>query len=235
MTIDLSVLDTIYHFMSLTYQGNWQYRAGSTPFMQKALEEGKKESILAHQWSCMALWYQLRHVCLELNKVVNSTELYERILNHDVSEVQCGDISLVIQLEGKHQDKHVQEREQLQHIIKGLSESIQQEMLSSFDQFEEDISHIMNIEILVAKFIESLQDDHFCLKFGDELPKYSELIQAVLEHRFFPRTYRLLEVLTQRGDDKAKNEVIAVAHHHVEQIRKAGIHISLPQNFNTIF
>ncbi|MFI5240873.1 MAG: HD domain-containing protein [Microgenomates group bacterium] len=217
-----SDLDGVYKFLSHSYHGNWQNRWGSTPFMSKF---SNSESILGHMWACMEFWFQIKGVFPELNKVVNSELLYEIIMNHDLGETYSGDVSMTRQINGEGSNKKLTERDQISSLVSTLDQKTQEVILRNFDDFEEDINNTSNIEVLVAKFIDTLQGDQFALIFGNDLVENSELIDKIISLRFTPYAKRLIDVLKVKHEDAAK-EVIQIANHHLEQIRLAGIKIS---------
>src|SRR5574340_1134190 len=178
-------LDGIYLFLSEAYKGNWQYRwGGGIPYMNSVNKKGHQESILAHQWSMMALWYQLRRLCPNLDKVVSSEKIYEIILNHDLGETYTGDISVFAQVRDKIRDKHLLERQELAKMAKSLPKSSQKGMLAIFDQYEQEADQIKSPEVLLARFLDALQGDHFAMVFGDKLPKNNPIIKTIVQKRF---------------------------------------------------
>lgn len=221
-------LDEIYTFMGRVYHGNWKNRWEGTPFMSEFNDSGRSESILGHMWALKELWFQIKQVCPALNKVVDSGLLYEKIMNHDLGETNDdGDISMTRQLKGEGQNKKVTEREQLLDLTKQLSQKTQSIILNNFDEFEEKPENINNIETLVAKFLDTLQGDQFALTFGNNLPENSELIDKIVKLRFASYTQRLVDVLTQLDHKEASSEVVLIANHHLNQIRSAGIQITV--------
>ncbi len=225
------VLDEINIFMGRVYHGNWKNRWADTPFMTEFNASGKSESILGHMWALKELWFQIKQVCPELNKVVNSELLYEKIMNHDLGETNDeGDISMTRQLRGEGQNKKLTEREQLLSLTDSLSEKTQSIILNNFDEFEEAPENISNIETLVAKYLDTLQGDQFALIFGNNLPDNSELIDKIIKFRFVKYSQRLIEVLDEKGYIDASDEVVIIANHHLGQIRSAGIRIMV-ENF----
>lgn len=214
--------------MGRVYHGNWKNRWADTPFMSEFNASGKSESILGHMWALKELWFQIKQVCPELNKVVNSESLYEKIMNHDLGETNNdGDISMTRQLKGEGQNKKLTEREQLLSLTNLLSERTQSTILNNFDEFEEKPENITNIETLVAKFLDTLQGDQFALTFGNNLSENSDLIDKIVRLRFASYTQRLIDVLKTENHIEASNEVVQIANHHLNQIRSAGIKITV--------
>lgn len=216
-----SKLTGMYSLLEDAYTGNWQYRWRDTPYLSKALREGKVESITSHSWGTMEFWFLLRRVCPNLGSLVDPIELYEVLLNHDLGETYRGDMPLFKKINGEIDDK-VAERQGVKKLSEQLS-GIGEELLNRFDEFEEEIGKVSKLEILVAKWIDTLQGNHFALTFGNELPEHSEPINRILEIRFIPYTNRLVEVLKSRGEEGATKEVREVVLHHAGLIKSAGI------------
>lgn len=156
-----------------------------------------------------------------MNSLVDTTEVYEILLNHDLGETNVGDIPLYRKVLGAIDNKE-SERMGLVQIIGNLPET-QQELLTWFDEFEQEIERTDRLPILVAKWVDNLQGNHFALTYGKNLSEYSKPINGILQMRFVVYTNRLLEILEGRNEDEAVNEVKQVAQHHAEVIKAAGI------------
>lgn len=128
-------LDSIYNFMRQAYEGNWQYRWGGTPYVAKTLAAGRQESILAHQWGCLGLWFHIKHSYPHLAHSVNTEEIYERLCFHDLGETYTGDISSYRQLQGGHENKHDVEKQEVEKICAGLDKVVKQKILDWLDEF----------------------------------------------------------------------------------------------------
>lgn len=91
--------------MSEAYEGNWQNRWQGTPYLEKAVKSGKSESVVGHVWGAMEFWFQLRRVCPKLDSLVDSLQVYEVLLNHDLGETYAGDVPLYLKVYGKKDNK----------------------------------------------------------------------------------------------------------------------------------
>lgn len=214
-------LDGMYRLLSESYKGNWQYRWQDTPYLREAVEGKKTESVVGHEWGTMDFWFHLRRLCPRLGSLVDTTKVYEILLNHDLGETNEGDIPLYRKINGAKDNKQ-SEREGLKKITGSLPK-IQDDMLAWFDEFEQEIDKINGLEVLIAKWIDTLQGNHFALTFGNDLPYYSEPINRILQIRFVVYTNRLLDVLESRNQPEAVDEVKQVAKHHADTIKAAGI------------
>ena len=223
--MDKKDLTGIFKFLSKAYNANWTLRWSHTPYMSKALASGKTESILGHKWAMMELWYQLRRVCPNLNAAIDSKKFYEIVLNHDLGETFLGDISAVRQLNGEGLDKHIAEHQELEKMSTDLPKYSARDMLDSFDEFEKEINSIDDLEILLAKFIDILQGDHFALTFGNDLSKHADIIRRIVNEKFTACVKRFVEVLEKMGRSEACKELLEIERFHINQIREAGIDI----------
>ncbi len=214
-------LDGMYKVLSEAYKGNWQYRWHDTPYLKDAIESGKVESIAGHVWGTMQFWFYLKRLCPNLDSLVDTIEIYEILLNHDLGETNSGDIPLYRKVHGESDNREGQ-REDLKFISNGLPET-RNKLLKWFDEFEQSIESIDRLEVLVSKWIDNMQGNHFALTFGKNLPKYSKAINGILQMRFVVYTNRLIDVLRSGNQTEAVSEVKEVAQHHAEQIKKAGI------------
>ena len=214
-------IQTIFNILEKTYQGNWQYRWNNTPYLTTMSKEGKHESIIGHVWSMAELWFLLRRALPTLNKIVNSLEIYEIILNHDLGETFVGDVPLYDKINGRHDNKE-NEKAAIHELLVEFPD-IQSEVVNQFEQFEEKVDNISKLEVLVAKWIDNIQGNHYVFSFGEDLPEYSEPINKILQIKFVAYTNRLIEVLNEKGEDTAVEEVKSVARFHRKLIKSKGI------------
>ena len=221
-------LNGAYEFMADAYHGNWQYRwGGGTPYLQKNIKTRKNESIVGHEWACIGFYFYFRRLCPALNKLVDATEIYERLWSHDLGETFRGDISQFQQLTGKGADKHFFERKEIQKMGKKISKKTLKQLIDWFNEFEGEFKNIKKLEILIVKFIDTMQGNHFALVFGNNLPKYKITINKIVNRSFIPITKQLLKILKEHGHKKAYQEVKIVALHHLKMFDKAGVSINL--------
>lgn len=220
-------LDGIYEFMSHSYNGNWQYRWDETPYLKQNMDAGKNESILGHQWACIGFWFYLRRVCPSLDVLVDTTEIYERLWGHDLGETFEGDISQVVQLSGRGASKHIIERKEIEKMGKTLPKQILDQLLGWFDETENGFENMEKLEALVAKFIDTIQGNHFVTVFGNNLPENETIINKIIGRSFIPVSRKLLKVLKEHGHKEAYEEVSEIISHHLKFFEKAGVKINL--------
>lgn len=200
-------LDATYKFMSNVYLGNWQYRFVGTPHMKNAFKEKKFESILAHELECIGLWFNLRRLCPNLNKLVNSEKIYEILWTHDLGEIFASDVSLALQIKGQGSNKSQIERNEIIKMAGKIPKKTLDILLKNFDSFEGKIDKMTDLEIILCKWIDNVQGHHFALVFGNDFKKHSDLINKILNYSFVPRSRRLLQILKERKHKQAYEEV----------------------------
>jgi 5'-deoxynucleotidase YfbR-like HD superfamily hydrolase len=216
-------IEGVYDFMSKVYFGNWQYRFSGTPHMSNANKTKKKESILAHELACIGFWFNMRRVCPNLDRLIDSTRIYEIFFSHDLGEILGEEISLSRQIKGKGKNKEVLERKEIVKLAKKAPKKIVKDILQNFDIFEEKIEKITDLEILVCKLIDNTQGNHFAISFGNDFKKHKEHIKKIFDFSFFKRRDRLLQVLKERGHKKAYKEVEIFSKHILELYRNKGV------------
>ncbi len=214
-------------FMQNVYLGNWQYRWKGTPHMKNMLRKNKKESILAHQLSCIGLWFNLRRICPNLDKLVNSEKIYEILWIHDLGEIFAGDVSQTMQIRGKGINKSANERQEIIKMAGQIPRKTLKAILENFDDFEKKIQNINNIEILICKLVDNIQGNHFGLVFGNDQQANSNLISAILNRSLIRTTQRLLQVLDKKGHKKAFREVKSVVDYFIFLFKKSGAKLKL--------
>ena len=219
-------LDGVYQFMADAYHGNWQYRWDKTPYLQKNIKAGKNESISGHQWACIGFWFYLSRICPSLSRLVDTAEIYERLWSHDLGETFEGDVSQVLQLAGKGMDKHKVERKEIQEMGKNIPKKILAQLIKWFDEFENEFTNIKKLEILIVKFIDTIEGNHFAFVFGSNLSKHKATVRKIVDRSFVPVARQLLKVLEKHGHKKAYQEVKAVALHHLKMVNKAGARVN---------
>ena len=220
-------IEATFIFMSNVYLGNWQYRFAGTPHMSNMLKKKKRESILAHQLSCIGFWFNLRKLCPNLNKIVDTEKIYEILWGHDLGEIFAGDVSQPQQIKGMGKNKSQVERQEIINMAGKIPQKILRILLNNFDAFEQKTEEIKSIEILVCKFIDNIQGNHFAVVFGNDFKKNSDLINKVLNRSFTRTTRRLLQVLKEGGHKKAHEEVELIANHLIHLFKKAGTKLKL--------
>lgn len=220
-------LDNVYKFMADNYAGNWSYRWGGVPWMQKNIKSGKNESILAHQWACIGFWLTLKDICPALSALVSTEEIYERVWSHDMGETFVGDISQFRQINGHGKDKHMLEQKEIERMTKFVSVKTSRKIRSYFKEFEKPLEKITKLEALISKLIDTLQGNHFALVFAEGLgsPKNKDSVKKIVERTSVRAANQLLKILKQRGHAKAHSEVLTVVNHHLNYYRKLGIQI----------
>jgi 5'-deoxynucleotidase YfbR-like HD superfamily hydrolase len=220
-------LTAVYDFMSNVYLGNWQYRFKGTPHMRNAFLKKQKESILAHELACIGLWFNLRRICPNLNKLVNSEKIYEILWTHDLGEIYASDVSLALQVQGKGANKHQVERKEIIKMAGKMPKNTLNILLQYFDAFEGKIEKMNDLEIILCKWLDNVQGHHFALTFGNDYKKNSDLINKILNYSFVPRSRRLLQILKERKNKKAYGEAKWLVDNFTEQFRKAGVKLKL--------
>lgn len=220
-------MEATYAFMQNVYLGNWQYRWKGTPHMKNMLRQNKKESILAHQLSCVGLWFNLRRICPNLNKLVNSEKMYEILWIHDLGEIFAGDVSQTMQVKGRGVNKSKTERQEIIKMAGKIPTKTIKTILKNFDAFEKKIEEIDNIEILVCKLVDNIQGHHFGLVFGNDYKTHSNLINKILNRSLIRITRRLLQVLDKGGYKKAHLEIESVVDHFIYIFKKSGAELEL--------
>ena len=215
-------IQAIYNFMAKTYLGNWQYRWIGTPHMSRALKQNQKESILAHELSCIGLWFNLRRLCPNLNKLVSSEKIYEILWAHDLGEIYAGDISQTRQVKGEGKNKVRNERKEIIKMAGKIPKNTLNTLLRYFDNFEGDVEKMNDLEIVVCKWLDNVQGHHFGLIFGNDYKKNSVLINKIINRSYVNRSKRLLQILTERGHKKAYKEAEFLIQNFIETFEKRG-------------
>ena len=220
-------IEATYTFMKNVYLGNWEYRFKGAPHMSNMFKSKKKESILAHELACIGFWFNLKRVCPNLNKLVNTEHIYEILWGHDLGEIYAGDVSQTQQVKGLGKNKVQNERQEIIKIAGKIPKKNLETLLKNFDAFEKKTEEMNKLEILVCKFIDNVQGNHFNVVFGNDFKNNSDLVNKILNRSFIRTTRRLLQVLKEGGHKKAHKEVELVATHLIDLFRKAGTELEL--------
>lgn len=229
----------VFHFLEKSYPSNWQVRWEETPYMalfskkreiEKVVKKGVKfETIPGHVWATMLLWFVLRRVCRNLDKVVDTSKLLERICVHDLAETIGGDTSIYSKYNEPDATSNWKRRERrdFRKLIKDLPIPIRAELEESFEEYEAEDKNYQSFETLVAKWLDNLQGNHFALVFGNNLGEYSELIEKIIKSRAGKRARLMMDYLGEKREENAASEVKAVMKVHIEMAREKGIDIDL--------
>ncbi|MEI6660310.1 MAG: HD domain-containing protein [bacterium] len=227
-------LDGIYNMMSYTYHGNWSYRWEGTPWMSDILKSKKKESILAHEMSCIGLWFSLRRICPSLDALVNSTRMYEIFWGHDLGEIFIGDIPQFSQLKGAGIDKASLERKEILRISKKAPKKVTALLLKNFDSYEAKNKESTDLEVLICRLIDNMQGNHFGMVFGNSFDTHSEVIDKVVNRSFVKNAKNLLVYLKKNRKTKAYKEASYIISHHIKAIKKSGVKIKADKELDLI-
>jgi hypothetical protein len=246
MTDERKKLARIYLFFKSIYPANWQTRWSKTPYMKSFAQQsdidkfvkraGKFESVPGHVWACIGLWMHLRSACPSLDKLVNNQEIYERLWAHDLGETLSGDVSYAVKIHGRLDKGKDLERKGYVKIVKFLDKKDKTRLVRWFDEFEGEKDNL-GLEVLIARWIDNLEGDHFALTFGKSLSKHSELISEIVRKRSVARAESIISLLEKRGKrgknaslcKKAAEEVKEVMRFHLGFIRKKKIRINLSE------
>jgi len=220
-------IEATYAFMKNVYLGNWEYRWEGTPHMSKMHKKNKEESILAHELACIGFWFNLKRICPNLNKLVDSEKIYEILWGHDLGEVFAGDVSQTLQVKGKGVNKSQIERQEIIKMAGKIPQSTLKTLLQNFDAFEQKTEEINSLEILICKLIDKIQGHHFNVVFGNDFKTNSDLISKILNRSFIREARRLLEILKKGGHKKAYKEVESVVTYLLYLFKKAGTKLKL--------
>ena len=117
MTQTINNFDQIFSFLEYIYRGNWQFRWGQVPFIDQDSNSTKGESVIAHSYSSLTLWFSLRYVLPHTNKIIHSEEIYEHLLIHDIGEIEIGDISRATQIAHPSKTKNQDELSVIQELV----------------------------------------------------------------------------------------------------------------------
>lgn len=222
--MDHKDFEKIFAFVAKLYQGNWQYRWGQVPFVDQQIDQSKGESVLSHQWSCVALWSLLRQIMPETDKIVHTNRVYELLTFHDLGEVIIGDTPLVQQLNEGSREKHEEELREVERYSEDLSGPLQEFIRSRFQEYT--FSQEPTVEILLSRYINAMQGNHFGLVFGKNLAEHSELISTIVKKYFIPIVKDLQAALEKKSKSSAE-EVAILTKYHLASIRGKGIRLEL--------
>jgi hypothetical protein len=214
----------LFTFLEYLYMGNWEYRWGQVPFMDYKSSGNKGESILAHQWSCTALWLLLRYVLPETNKIIDSSQVYEYLIFHDIGEICVGDTPIVQQLkEGSVRKNEIEIREVEAHT-EDLPHNLQQLIRSYFHDYT--FAHPGTVEIVLARYLNAIQGNHFGLVYGKNLSQYSVIIDKIVSTYFIPLAEQLEKLLFSQSK-LAAQEISDLSSYHLDSIRSKGITLNI--------
>lgn len=108
---------------------------------------GRQESTAEHTWRlCLMVMLLEKHYA-----DIDILKLMKICIIHDLGEAVNGDIPAIEQIEGV--DKGVDERKDLQLLIRPLSQDLQQEILALWDDYENASSK----EALLAKALDKIE------------------------------------------------------------------------------
>ena len=231
------ILGSFLEFYKNVYSLNLKTRWNDVPHMsafasQDELEKvGNFESVAGHIWGCQLLSLVIKKTNPSLKKVIDFEDVSDLLTVHDIGEAIRGDISLTSRASSNFDMDKDGEREDYVKIIKDLPEKLQNGLLDLFDEFEGESNEEMKLEVLFARWVDSLQGNLTGQIFGNNLPENSEIIEKVMRIRSVVRSRQLVEGLLRKseksGDDhsKAAFEAEMISKENIEMVKELGIQV----------
>lgn len=220
MSIANKKFDQAFSFLEYIYRGNWQFRWENVPFINQNSNNTKGESVIAHSYSSLMLWFSLRYVLPHINKIIHSEKIYEHLLIHDIGEIEIGDISRATQIAHPSATKDQDELSVIEKLVSAYPPVLGQRITALFREFT--FNDKQSLESLMANYCDSLQGNHFALIYGFNLQKNSQLISKIINSHFIPISTQLIDRLNTI-DLKAGQEIQSLTSYHLQSIRNAGI------------
>lgn len=234
---DPKTLGCFLEFYKKAYLLNLQTRWNDTPHMssfasQEKLESiGKFESVSGHIWGCQLLTLIIKKTNPALRRVINFESVNDRLTMHDIGEALRGDISLTSRTDSGFDMDKKGEREDYLTIIDSLPEDIKKEMLKWHDEFEGEGDDTSNLEVLFARWVDSLQGNLTAQIFGNDLSDNSEVIEKVMRIRSVIRSKNLLDALLERSGGVENDfyfaalEVKTISKENISMVKELGIKV----------
>lgn len=165
------------------------------------------------------MWSLLKTVTPNLTSSVNSELVYDLLLFHDLGEVASEDMPLVKQLqEGSSQKKEMESLE-IDKITNDLPETTKKFIRQCFFDYSYAAADGASIEVLLARYINSIQGNHFAMVYGFDFAKHADLIMKIVNRYFMPVAEELVGELAIRNK-LAANEVEALTSYHLRAIEE---------------
>lgn len=216
-------LNGISNFVINSLKANFNFRFRDEPYMLSSFKEDRRESIAGHMWGVSVLWLALRDYCPKLSSLVNSEKIFEILLCHDLGEIIRGDTPIYEQYLTGESKKDI-ERKDLEILVKDLSKKSQKKILENFDKFE-NIEQTTDLEILVARLMDSLQGSFFVFAHGNNLVELADLRNVLTKKHFGGVVERLFKVLDDKQEKQAKEEIKNLLEDHIKLWSEIGVKI----------
>ncbi len=126
---------------------------------------GRKESSAEHSWSCLILAdYFMSKMTVKLDRL----KVYELLMDHDVVEIEAGDVCI-----SKEEDRKNKKKKELEamHILKdNIPEVLSSKFVSLFNEYEER----KTLEARFAKAIDALDAEIHELDYKEDWAGWTE-------------------------------------------------------------
>jgi len=209
----------IFDFLACSYGGNWVYRWELVPFVNQVSNSKQGESVLAHQQSCIMLWSLLKSVMPELSSLVNTELVYDLLMFHDLGEIASEDTPLVKQLREGSSLKKEMERLEIEKNTMGLPQAARELINKSFFDYSYADENEATVEVLLARYVNSMQGNHFAMVYGFDFIKHADLIMEIVNKYFTPVANELISKLATQNN-AAANEVKSLTNYHLATIKE---------------
>lgn len=230
-------LDGVYDFLEQIYKlyGRMRFRgAGFMKVPTPELETIGEESVAEHLFSCTLLWKLLSGVLKQNGINVDSETISNMVLIHDIGEIEQGDVSAVLQLQGKGKDRKNVEDKAFEEISSLLPQSSGKLIKETNERYEREKNNptTNDKEVLIAKIIDTLQGDHYVTTNSIDLVGFTDTHQKIISIKLYPYVLRLIEILEKEKNKIGSEFMKSMIRHHLFNYEKKGSYLSSPEVFN---
>jgi len=218
-------LDKAYLFMQSIYQLYGRMRFRGAPFMKdpaKDLTNIGEESVGEHLFSVTLFWEILHPIIGNVSNSLQVQKVSQMLFIHDIGEIEQGDISAVLQLQGVGTNRAAIEQDaftKLTSILPKKSALFLQRINHRYEKEKNDLN-TQDKEALMTKIMDTIQGDHYVITHSIEMKTYAPIHSRIIAAKLFPYVKQLEKILAKEGNNLGVKQLHIFIKHHLYQYQK---------------
>lgn len=218
-------LDKAYLFMKSIYQLYGRMRFRGAPFMKdptKDLATIGEESVSEHLFSVTLFWDILHPIIGNVSRSLNVQVVSEMLFIHDIGEIEQGDISAVLQLQGVGKDRATVEQDAFTGLTSILPKKSARSLLRTNQRYEteKNDANTQDKESLMTKIMDTIQGDHYVITHSIDMKTYAPIHSRIIAAKLFPYVRQLEKLLVKENNNLGAKQLDIFIKHHLYQYQK---------------
>jgi len=141
---------------------------------------------------------------------------------HDIGEIEQGDVSAVLQLQGVGTNRAEIEQDAFTKLTSILPKksAIPLQRINKRYEKEKNDSNTQDKEALMTKIMDTIQGDHYVITHSIDMKTYAPIHSRIIAAKLFPYVKQLENLLAREGNDLGVKQLHIFIKHHLYQYQK---------------